>query len=116
MRLLRGAFSSLARESLLVVVLAGFVGVGAILVPYQLSSDGWFALVAGRLIAHHGLPHHDSLASLTAGREWVDQQWLGHLAIYGVDAVGGIRLLIALNTLLVVGGFSASCVYGRRPR
>jgi len=110
----RGTLSALAHESLLVVVLAGFLGVAAILVPYQLSSDGWFALVAGRLIAHHGLPHHDTLAALTAGREWVDQQWLGHLAIYGVDAVGGIRLLIGLNVVLVAGAFAAACVYGRR--
>jgi len=111
---LRGGFSALAHESLLVVVLAGFVGVAAILVPYQLSSDGWFALVAGRLIAQHGLPHHDNLAALTAGREWVDQQWLGHVAIYGVDSAGGVRLVIALNVLLVVGSFCAACVYGRR--
>ena len=114
MKELRGAFSVLARESLLVVVWAGFLGVAAILVPYQLSSDGWFALVAGRLVAHNGLPHYDTLAALTAGREWVDQQWLGHLAIYGVDAVGGIRLVIVLNVLFVVGAFSAAGVYGRR--
>lgn len=114
MKWFRGGFSALAHESLLLVVFAGFLGVAAILVPYQLSSDGWFALVAGRLIAHHGLPHHDTLATVTAGREWIDQQWLGHLAIYGADAVGGIRLLIGLNVLLVAGGFAAACVYGRR--
>jgi len=110
----RAVASALAHESLLLVVFAGFLGVAAILVPYQVSSDGWFALVAGRLIAHHGLPHHDTLAALTAGREWIDQQWLGHLAIYGVDAVGGIRLVIGLNVLLVAGGFAAACIYGRR--
>lgn len=110
----RGAVSALAHESLLLVVFAGFLGVAAILVPYQVSSDGWFALVSGRFIAHHGLPHHDSLAALTAGREWIDQQWLGHLAIYGVAVIGGLRLLIGLNVLLVAGGFAAACLYGRR--
>jgi hypothetical protein len=110
----RGAVSALAHESLLLVVFAGFLGVAAVLVPYQVSSDGWFALVSGRLIVHHGLPHHDTLAALTAGREWVDQQWLGHLAIYGVDVVGGLRLLIGLNVVLVAGGFAAACIYGRR--
>jgi hypothetical protein len=109
----RGAVAALAHESLLLVVFAGFLGVAAILVPYQVSSDGWFALVAGRLIAHNGLPHHDTLAALTAGREWVDQQWLGHLAIYSVDVVGGLRLVIALNVLLVAGGFAAACIYAR---
>jgi hypothetical protein len=114
MKSVRGSADALAHESLLVVVLAGFLGVAAILVPYQLSSDGWFALVAGRLVAHHGLPHHDTLAVLTAGREWVDQQWLGHLAIYGVDVVGGLRLVVVLNVILVVGGLCAACLYGRR--
>jgi hypothetical protein len=113
-RSVRGVGNALANESLLVVVFAGFLGVAAILVPYQLSSDGWFALVAGRFVAHHGLPHHDSLAALTAGREWVDQQWLGHLAIYGVGAGGGLRLVVGLNVLLVVGAFGAACAYGRR--
>ena len=99
----RALGAALAHESLPVVVYSAFVGLLAVLVPQLLSSDGWLALVGGRLIAHHGLPHHDTLAALTSGRDWIDQQWLGQLAIYGLDVVGGIRLLLAVNLLLVAG-------------
>lgn len=111
---LRGAGESLGRESLPIVVCAAFVGVAAILVPDQLSPDGWLALVAGRLIAHDGIPHHDTLAALTAGREWIDQQWLGQLALYALVVAGGLRALVAANVVLVAGGFVAACVFARR--
>ena len=78
------------------------------------ASDGWLALVGGRLIAHHGVPQHDTLAALTSGRQWVDQQWLGQLATYWLDSVGGIRLLLAVNVVLVAGAFVAAGVYARR--
>jgi hypothetical protein len=105
--------AALARESLPVVVCSAFLGVAGALVSQLLSADGWLALVAGRLIAHHGLPSRDTLAALTTGREWIDQQWLGQLATYGIESLGGIRLLLAVNVALVVGGFIAAAAYAR---
>jgi hypothetical protein len=62
------AAAALATGLLLVIAAsAGMVG------------DSWLALVAGREIAKHGLPAHDTLAVVTLGRRWVDQQWLGQL-------------------------------------
>jgi hypothetical protein len=110
----RAAGAALAHDSLPVVVYSAFVALLAVLVPQQLSSDGWLALVGGRVIAHHGIPQHDTLAALTSGREWIDQQWLGQLAAYGVDSVGGIRLLLAVNMVLVAAAFVAAGVYARR--
>jgi hypothetical protein len=104
----------LAQESLPVVVYSAFLGLLAVLVPQLLAADGWLALVGGRLIAHHGIPRHDTLAALTSGRDWIDQQWLGQLAIYGLDDVGGVRLVLAVNVVLVAGAFVAAGFYARR--
>jgi hypothetical protein len=110
----RAVGAALARESLPAVVCSAFVGLLAVLVPQLLASDGWLALVGGRLIAHHGLPRHDTLTALTSGRDWVDQQWLGQLAAYGLDSAGGIRLLLAVNVVLVAVAFIAAAVFARR--
>jgi hypothetical protein len=104
----------LAHESLPVVVCSAFVGLLAALVPQLLASDGWLALVGGRLVAHHGIPRHDTLAALTSGRAWIDQQWLGQLATYWVDSAGGIRLVLAVNVVLIAGAFVAAGSYARR--
>ena len=61
--------------------------------PARITGDTWFDLVAGRDIVRHGLPHHDRLMALTAGRPWQDQQWLAHLCGYGLDVLGGLRLV-----------------------
>jgi hypothetical protein len=94
-------------------VYSAFVVLLAVLVPQALSSDGWLALVGGRMVAHHGVPRHDTLAALTSGREWIDQQWLGQLAAYGIEGFGGVRLLLALNFVLVAGAFIGAGVYAR---
>lgn len=113
-RRLAAPLHAVADESVLVVVCSAFVGAMAVFLPIQLSSDSWLALVSGRLIADRGLPHHDTLAVLTAGRDWIDQQWLGQLAIYGLDAIGGLRLLLGINILLVSGAFVAAAAFARR--
>jgi len=110
----RAVGGALARESWPIMVCSVFVGFLALLVSQMLSADGWLALVSGRLIAHEGVPHHDELAALTTGRAWVDQQWLGQLAAYGLDSVGGLRLLLVANVVLVAGPFIAAAVYARR--
>jgi len=111
---MRQVCDALARDSLPIVACSAFVGLVAVLSPHLLSSDGWLALVGGRYIREHGLPHHDSLAALTAGRPWVDQQWLGQLGAYEVNAVGGVRLLLAANVVLVAGALVAATIYARR--
>jgi hypothetical protein len=63
-------------------------------IPGELLSDSWLVVLGGREIVQHGLPHHDTLAIWTQGREWVDQQWLGQLAFYGLYALGGIKLAL----------------------
>jgi hypothetical protein len=66
--------------------------------------DTWYNLAAGRLIADHGLPHHDTWTVLGGGERWIDQQWLAQLAIYGVYRAAGYFALMLLGGLLVAGG------------
>ena len=82
------------RNALLIVVLTACAAVRASNVRAATGPDTWFSLIAGRLIWNNGLPHDDSLAALTLGRTWVDQEWLGHLGIYGLFAAGGWALAL----------------------
>src|SRR5919201_4315057 len=89
--LLRRLVAFLERELFLVLMLATYVGILAALAPYELHQDSWLALVAGRDVFSHGPPAHDSLAVLTHGRTWIDQQWLAQLLLYGAFSTGGMR-------------------------
>lgn len=76
--------------------------------------DTWLALVDGRWIAGHGLPHVDHLTVWTSGVHWVDQQWLGQLAFYGVAKAGGIRLCVAFALALDAVALAAAAFAARR--
>jgi hypothetical protein len=102
------------REGLLVLVVCGYGAILLSLAKFLLSSDGWLGLVAGRLIARHGLPSHDTLTVVSHGRRWVDQQWLAHLTFYGLQRIGGYRLLVATVALLVIASFAAAIAVSRK--
>jgi hypothetical protein len=82
--------------------------------PARITGDTWFDLVAGRDILRHGLPHHDRLMALTAGRPWQDQQWLAHVSGYGLDVLGGLRLVSLVDACLLVGALLVAMVAARR--
>lgn len=60
------------------------------------QQDTWLALVAGREIVQHGLPHH-ALTTIPGSRTWVDAQWLCQLLMYGLERIGGIGLLALVS-------------------
>jgi hypothetical protein len=105
---------ALADESRLVASAAVFVAVLIWNLHLQVNQDAWLALAAGRTVFEHGLPHHDWLGIWTAGRSWVDQQWLGQLSFYGVESLGGLRLLAGVHVVLISGAFVGAIVVGRR--
>ena len=70
--------------------------------PQELVQDSWLALVSGREVAQHGLPHTDSLTVWTTGRPWVDQQWLGQLLFYRLWLLGGVRAVLLTHALVLV--------------
>ena len=94
------------------------VGLFAIIVVANLglfvTTDTWLAFVSGREIATSGLPQTDVLTVWSAGEQWVDQQWLGQLVLYGLQSLGGMTLVALLHTLLVVAPFTAAVAIARR--
>src|SRR4051794_25022451 len=62
---------SLEREPFVLVVLALDALIVSVLLPYLVRSDTWLALVGGRRVWEHGLPHHDTLTVWSHGVSWV---------------------------------------------
>ena len=102
------------REAFLVPMFALYAFALARLAPYELHQDSWLTLVAGREVAEHGLPERDTLTVFSRGEEWIDQQWLAHLAFYGVFLVGGLKAVLFSHAVLVTGAFSLALVAARR--
>src|SRR2546423_10650375 len=82
-------------------------------IPGELLSDSWLAILGGREVAQHGLPHHDTLAIWTQGRSWVDQQWLGQLIFYRLYVVGGVKLALVGHVTAASTAFVLALVAAR---
>jgi hypothetical protein len=109
----RRAVGWLERQALFVAGLAAVSSVILAKVPIHINQDGWLALVDGRYVAQHGIPHSDSLAVLTHGARWIDQQWLAQLAIYGLHQVGGLPLYSIVYVALTVGSLGMAIAAAR---
>jgi len=104
----------LEHEAFLIVLFAIYlVGITRSM-PGQIASDTWMTLTYGREVAHHWLPHHDTLTIWAHGRTWIDQQWLGQLVYYGLYAFGGIRAVLAMNALGLAAGTGIAVLAARR--
>ena len=103
-----------AREALPVAALALHAALVAAALPFTVVQDTWLALVAGREVATKGLPTSESLTILGRGAEWVDQQWLGQLALFGLHEAGGLGLALAAHAFVLVGTLAAALVAARR--
>jgi hypothetical protein len=97
-----------------VAVVCAFALVILLSLRGALVVDGWMDLVSGRLIAHHGLPSHDSLTVMAHGRRWVDQQWLAQIALYELVRLGGLKLALLVHAALAVGALAAVATLARR--
>ncbi len=108
------------REAVLVALSAVYAGVLLAVMPQMLVQDSWLALVSGREIAANGLPHADTFAVWTQGVEWIDQQWLAQAAVYGLVALGGVKLAllthVGILVLAFVSGLAASRSLGASTR
>jgi hypothetical protein len=111
---LQALAGGLASESRLILSAAVFAAVLLWNLHLQVNQDAWLALAAGRAVFEHGLPHHDWLGVWTAGRTWVDQQWLGQLSLYGIQSIGGVRLLAGVHAVLISATFAGAIAVGRR--
>ena len=113
---LRGStiFRRLADEGLVVTIVAVFGTIVFATAPYMLQPDSWLTFIGGHEIWTHGIPHHDSLAVVSRGQPWIDQQWLAQLATFGFATAFGNGITVALNALLVVAAFAYACRLARR--
>jgi hypothetical protein len=109
-----GIWAWALEHSLLFPVVALFAATTVTSLPRELLSDSWFAILGGHEIVRHGLPAHDALAIWSNGREWVDQQWLGQLALYGLYAVGGVKLALLGHAIAVAFAFVLALAFARR--
>jgi len=95
------------RFPLFLPVVAPLTLLAAILGPSNIvQTDTWVALVSGREIAEHGLPSVNHLTVIAHGHQWVDQQWLAQLALYGIARVGGVGLVVAVCGALALAAFA----------
>src|SRR5207245_1131176 len=104
----------LAEEALLVASTATFAAALVWRLSGQVNQDAWLALVGGRELARHGLPHHETLTLWGHGHAWIDQQWLAQLALYGLYALGGLALLAVAHAFLTTAAYGAAVVGARR--
>ena len=102
-------------EIVLVVLLCVFAGAFVLaFAPTLFVADSWLTLASGREVFEHGLPHHETLTVLGAGRTWTDQQWGAQLLFYGAHALGGLPTVVLLGALVVVGAFALAAGASRR--
>jgi hypothetical protein len=102
----RRLVAALDRNAFVILVLAGCAGAQIAFLRSALQADTWYTLVSGRLIWDSGLPHHDTLTALTAGKPWVDEQWLAQLGFYGLWSIGGIALAMFSLVALYTGSYA----------
>ena len=101
-------------NALFAVAVAAIAVLSLVLIPNDLNQDGWLALIGGRFVAQHGIPHHDTLNVLTHGTRWVDQQWLAQLVIYELDRIGGLALYSIVYIGLMAAGFAMALAASRK--
>jgi hypothetical protein len=97
--------AKLERNFLTVTALAVCAVTQLLLFRRSVSIDAWYALLGGRTIALHGLPHRDTWTVLTLGHRWVDEEWLSQLFFYGAWHFGGWALALLVVFGLYLGSF-----------
>jgi hypothetical protein len=103
----------LERDALSIAVVAAWTSLLGLSMPKLIVQDTWLAFVDGRLIAHHGLPHVDTLTFWSLRSPWTDQQWGAHLALYELAQHGGVRVAVLVGMLCVVTALLIAAVATR---
>lgn len=104
----------LARNAFVILVLGLGGATLTALIRSRIAADSWYTLLAGRLIIHSGLPHHDQLTVMAGGRQWADQQWLAQVGFYELWHLGGWPLALVAVVALYVGALAIGAAAARR--
>lgn len=110
---LAGALDWLEARALFVTAVAAVIALSAAGIPAHIAQDAYLALVAGRLIAGHGIPQHDYLTVMAHGVRWIDQQWLAQLVMYALQQFGGLQLMSVVYVAVTGCAFAATIVAAR---
>ena len=114
-RTLRARYGDwLEREAFLLPFVAVYVFLLVRGLPSLVSQDSWFTLLGGREIWQHGLPAKDTLAILTQGAAWVDQQWFAQTLAYGLFKAGGLELTLLVHVAVLTLSFCLALWLARR--
>lgn len=70
-----------------------------------LNADGFYTLYAGRWVAQEGVPG-DPFSFVSAGRPWIDQQWLAQWVFYRMWQAGGYSAVVLLSSALIGFAFA----------
>jgi hypothetical protein len=109
-----GAVSEwLESRALYIAAVAAVAVVSLAEVYLHIAQDTWLAVLAGRLIAAHGVPHHDYLTVMAHGARWIDQQWLAQLGMYEVFRIGGLALMSVLYVALTAASLALGIAAAR---
>jgi hypothetical protein len=103
-----------AREAPLSITCACIASLWLGYLSIQFAADTWLNLLGGQQVISSGLPHHDTLAVMSRGREWIDQQWLANVFFYGLHQLGGPTLVARTNVLVFVGALALCFLFARR--
>lgn len=109
----RQPWSRRGSETLLVAALLVIAGGLLLNLRGHISQDAFLALVGGRAVAQHGIPHH-GLAIWASGRPWIDQQWLAQWLMYELQRLGGIKLVGVGSVLAAAAGLAGAVVAAQR--
>jgi hypothetical protein len=104
----------LATEAPLIITCSCLAALWLGYLAIQFAADTWLNLLGGKVIFASGLPHHDTLAVVSRGRDWIDQQWLANVFFYGLHQLGGPTLVARANVLVFVGALVLCFLFARR--
>jgi hypothetical protein len=102
------------REALPMLVIGVWVSLLTLQMRLLAGPDSWLALVDGRYVARHGLPHVDTFGYWTLGRAWIDQQWGAQLVLYGAAAPGGVRAALLVGVACIALALMLTAIAARR--
>jgi hypothetical protein len=104
----------LATEAPLIITCSCLAALWLGYLAIQFAADTWLNLLGGKIVFASGLPHHDTLAVVSRGRDWIDQQWLANVFFYALHQLGGPTLVARANVLVFVGALALCFLFARR--
>lgn len=90
-----------------IAVVAVIVALCGVTIVPRLDPDLWWHLRTGQTILElRAIPRVDLYSFTAAGKPWLNHEWLGEVALYGIHRLGGIAGLMFALALVMAGTYS----------